>query len=222
MTNLFAHNFKIDVAIMTKICTPSTSRTSILDLLQQADLRENILLSGLIYLYRICGMRSLPHAITKTGLGDATRTMVTVVPLQVQLVTRREGKKKKKVMPDLGWRIRGQRFLPACRPEKTYVFLRYDHGMLAPSHYLFANRSRPIAEGHAPRWRWQRRRRRQRVRSRQASRPFSKILYRQRADTHLVHLWEYPIELENIWSSQVDGMRWLTYSNPPDNQRVTV
>lgn len=138
---------------MTDICTPSTSRsnTSILDLLQ-AHLRENILLSDLIYFYRICGMRSRPHAITKTGLGDATRTMVTVVPLQVQLVTRRKGKKKKKVIkPDLGWRIRGQRFLPACRPEKTYVFLCYDHGMRAPSHHLFANRSRPIAEGHAPR-----------------------------------------------------------------------
>lgn len=60
---------------------------------------------------------------------------------------REGGREEKKVMPGLGWRSRGQRFLPACRTEKTYVFLRYDRRIRSPSLRLFANRSGPIAKG---------------------------------------------------------------------------
>lgn len=101
MTNLFAHNSscKIDVAIMTDIRTPSTSRSnaSILDLLQ-AHLRENILVPSLIYFYCVCGTHLRPRAITKTELDDATRTMVTVssAPSPVRSEGRRGGEEEEK------------------------------------------------------------------------------------------------------------------------------
>lgn len=71
------------------------------------------------------------RAITKTRLGDATRThghCSSAPSPSEQRGGRRRGKKKE-VTPGLGWRSRGQRFFPACRPEKTYVFLRHDHRM---------------------------------------------------------------------------------------------
>ncbi|KYM89864.1 hypothetical protein ALC53_02176 [Atta colombica] len=39
--------------------------------------------------------------------------------------SKEEGAEEKEMMPDLGWTSRGQRFFPACRSEKTHVFLHY-------------------------------------------------------------------------------------------------
>lgn len=117
---------------MMDIYTPSTSRsnTSILDL--QVYLKEKSP-SLVLFISTASAERVRARAITKTRLGDATRTMVTVAPLQVPRSVEGGEKKKKCMMPGLGWRSRGQRFFPACRPEKTYVFLRYDHRTHRPS-----------------------------------------------------------------------------------------
>ena len=85
--------------------------------------KKNILVPS-SYLFPLPPEHVHACAITKTRLGDATWTMVTVAPLQVPR-SEKEGAEEKEVMPDLGWRSRGQRFFPVCRSEKTHVFLRY-------------------------------------------------------------------------------------------------
>jgi len=194
---------------MIDICTPSMSRTntSILNLLQ-AHLKENILVPSLVYFYCVCGTRSRPcDNKDEAGWCDSDHGHSVPSPPSEE-----RGRKRSDAWP---WRSRGQRFFPACRQERTYIFLRYDYR--SASLHFFANRSRPIAEEHAPQQRWQRwwGRWRRRACSRQAGRTFSKILYSRRLDIRLIHSWGYPVELMILASRR--NARSGTFPDPVDN-----
>lgn len=182
----------------------SRSYTSILNLLR-AHLKENILVSSFLFIFTAGRVRA--RAITKTRLGVATWTMVTVAPFQVPHNAKRKGETRKRwcltlvggaAVNDSSPRANQRRRMSFCAAIIACVLIvpppfrksvetdrggtcihDDDGGGDGGGDDGEPAQGRPVAR-------------------------FSKILYSQRTDIRLMHSWEYPVD---GWYSQVKGMR---------------